>query len=196
MPAHPHLAPAPTDAPHKLCWRESRRGPQASQLFFALAHLLRCFKIDDGVSWNHHRRTPMKWLMRLFVSSMLMVSLVLSAHAQLPSRSEDVPPRARSVPFTHTLAICGQPSCDCGTSRLVAQEYGPCRVTSSTGDCYSGTGQCCVCQARKTVAICAEATCDCGNSELLSQANAPCQVSSTTGQCSIGSGQCCVCALP
>jgi hypothetical protein len=138
----------------------------------------------------------MKWLARLSLCSLLAASLVLPAHAQLPSPTEEVPRRTGPVPFTHTLAVCGQPTCSCGTSRLIAQEYAPCEVTSSTGDCDSGTGQCCVCQARKTVAICAESTCDCGNSELLMQVNAPCSVSSTAGQCRIGSGQCCVCALP
>ena len=153
-------------------------------------------RLDNLTCCNSHRRSRMKWLARLSLCSILAACLVLPAYAQLPAEAEDIPRRAPSVPFTPTLAVCGQPTCSCGTSQLIAQEYGPCRVTSSTGDCESGTGQCCVCQARKTVAICAEAACDCGGSELLIQVNAPCQESSTTGRCRIGSGQCCVCALP
>jgi hypothetical protein len=93
-----------------------------------------------------------------------------------------------------TIALCGE-SCNCGGARLISRQHAPCEVTSSTGGCSSGSGQCCVCESTQTIAVCSQSTCDCDNSQLLTKMYAPCAATSAAGQCRIGSGQCCVCIL-
>jgi hypothetical protein len=117
-------------------------------------------------------------------------ALALAAHQDRPAPAE-----LAQLVQTQTIAACGQSQCDCGADSLISQQSAPCQVRSSTGECSTGSGWCCVCEARRTVAICADALCDCSNSTRLVSVSGPCTVTSSAGACRIGSGACCICSL-
>ena len=125
------------------------------------------------------------------------LGLLLAWYALALAAPQDKPPPAELAQLvqTQTVAACGQSQCDCGADSLISQQSAPCQVKSSTGECSTGSGWCCVCEARRTVAICADSLCDCSNSTLLTKVSGPCTVTSSAGACRIGSGACCICSL-
>ena len=127
------------------------------------------------------------------------LGLLLAWYALTLAAPQDQPTPAElaqaQLVQTQTIAACGQSQCDCGADSLISQQSAPCQVKSSTGECSTGSGWCCVCEARRTVAICADALCDCSNSTLLAKVDGPCTVTSSAGACRIASGSCCICSL-
>jgi hypothetical protein len=125
------------------------------------------------------------------------LGLLLAWYALALAAPQDVSAPTEPAQFvqTQTIAACGQSRCDCGADSLISEQSAPCQVQASTGECRTGSGWCCVCEARRTVAICADALCDCSNSTLLASISAPCTVTSSVGTCRIGSGSCCICGL-
>src|SRR5919198_1371911 len=99
------------------------------------------------------------------------LGMLLVWYALALAAPQDKPPPAELAQLvqTQTIAACGQSQCDCGADSLISQQSAPCQVKSSTGECSTGSGWCCVCEARRTVAICADALCDCSNSTLLAK---------------------------
>lgn len=95
-----------------------------------------------------------------------------------------------------TVAVCGEPTCECGALRLVSKTQGPCEATAVAGQCQQGSGMCCICEGPHRVVSCGEGSCTCGATQVPLGVNAPCEVISPAGACQIGSGVCCVCVMP
>jgi hypothetical protein len=125
------------------------------------------------------------------------LSLLLAWYALALAAPQDKPAPAGPAQLvqTQTIAACGQSRCEYGSDSPISEQSAPCQVQASTGECSTGSGLCCVCEARRTVAICADALCDCSNSTRLASISAPCTVTSSVGTCRIGSGACCICSL-
>jgi hypothetical protein len=128
---------------------------------------------------------------------LLIMACVLPIRAQA-IRSGGVaqgePETAMSLAQLHTAAVCGSPTCGCGQLREMSRQGGPCKVSSTAGQCQVGSGECCLCaEATATMAICAQDLCDCGDASVVTKVGGPCEVAAATGRCYVSSGECCLC---
>lgn len=124
---------------------------------------------------------------------MLMITPRLN-HAA--NRTEPATREGTPILQHSSIAVCGSPTCDCGTLRLVSKTHGPCEATAAAGSCRQGSGMCCVCEGRHSVVTCGEGSCDCGATQAPVKVDAPCEVVSPAGACRLGSGVCCICVTP
>jgi hypothetical protein len=129
---------------------------------------------------------------------LLIMACVLPIRAQAIIRSGGVaqgePETAMSLAQLHTAAVCGSPTCGCGQLREMSRQGGPCKVSSTAGQCQVGSGECCLCaEATATMAICAQDLCDCGDASVVTKVGGPCEVAAATGRCYVSSGECCLC---
>ena len=141
----------------------------------------------------HFRRDVTIATVTLIAALMLMITPGLdhAANRTDPATRDVTPILQRS-----SIAVCGSPTCDCGTLRLVSKTHGPCEATATAGSCRQGSGMCCVCEGRHSVVACGKGSCDCGATQAPVQVNAPCEVVSPAGACRLGSGVCCICVTP
>jgi hypothetical protein len=109
-------------------------------------------------------------------------------------RAQGEPEIAVFLSQLQTVAVCGHPTCNCGPLRQVSRQNGPCAVTSATGSCEVGSGECCVCaEATATTAVCSHSLCECSGASVVTKVGAPCTVTSLAGRCEVGHGECCLC---
>lgn len=141
----------------------------------------------------HFRRDVTIATVVLIAALMLMITPGLdhAANRMDPATRDVTPILQRS-----TIAVCGSPTCDCGTLRLVSKTHGPCEATAAAGSCRQGSGMCCVCEGRHSVVACGKGSCACGATQAPVQVDAPCEVVSPAGTCRLGSGVCCICVMP
>lgn len=144
----------------------------------------------------------MLWRLRTYTWAMLIMLFVWPGWAQNLSSNELPQHRKWGTEMylsqLNTVAICGSPTCECGSLNRVSQEDGPCTASSATGSCQVGSGQCCVCAITETgpsetTAVCSDLLCNCGDNPIVTKVGAPCSVTATQGQCQTGDGECCLC---
>lgn len=144
---------------------------------------------------NHarFRRTSTRVAIMLIAALGLMITPGLEHAADQTNQTiRDTAPTVQRS----TVAVCGSPTCNCGTMRLISKTQGPCEATAVAGSCRQGSGMCCVCEGQHRVAACGEGSCTCGSTQVPMQVNAPCEVVSPAGTCRVGSGVCCICVMP
>jgi hypothetical protein len=94
-------------------------------------------------------------------------------HLPLGGEAPGKPETAVFLSQLDTVAVCGHPTCNCGPLRQVSRQSGPCAVSSATGRCEVGSGECCLCaEATATMAVCSQSLCTCSGASVVTKVSA------------------------